>query len=84
MKQILIIPVMTWLVLSLPARERGLKLPFAMDEEFGNWSLPARERGLKHGQVWIGYLVNPCRSPRGSEKCKEMGRFFFDMRKQKV
>src|SRR5438046_2669100 len=52
--------------LSLPARERGLKLIHSNNRGEWNASLPARERGLKHRILLRLFRQRDGRSPRGS------------------
>ena len=53
------------ILLSLPSRERGLKLYYSGLVDMKATSLPSRERGLKlYLVLWENY--NKCRSLRGS------------------
>ena len=54
--------------MSLPVRERGLKLDDDMAHQPVETSLPVRERGLKRATVGTR-RVRACRSPRGSDLC---------------
>ena len=51
--------------MSLPPRERGLKLGEGGEYIAAQESLPPRERGLKR-PVFHPLLLRGCRSPRGS------------------
>ena len=53
-------------ILSLPSRERGLKLEYTNTLNAEYLSLPSRERGLKLINLGFKYEESNGRSPRGS------------------